>query len=161
FRNVGSFHEDCTVAIGKKVVALIKPKFLRIGGYWYPRGGIPIDVFWQHGRLPAGVLLPEQGGATYPRRGCAARPPGAAPARRGPRPAPPPGLLNQPQHPPPPAPGTGRAPPAAHARNAEGTGGQPLGRPRRIEPADREHRDRRRGCDLGKALAADLGAIAG
>ena len=21
--------------------------WLRIGGYWYPRGGIPIDVFWQ------------------------------------------------------------------------------------------------------------------
>src|SRR6202045_3097735 len=69
FRNVGGFHEDCTVAIGKKVVALIKPKFLRIGGYWYPRGGIPIDVFWQHGRLPAGVWLPEQGVAPYRGRG--------------------------------------------------------------------------------------------
>ena len=50
FRNVGAFHEDCTVAIGKKLVALLKPKFLRIGGYWYPRGGIPIDVFWQTGK---------------------------------------------------------------------------------------------------------------
>src|SRR5216683_5468714 len=69
FRNAGSFHEDCTVAIGKKVVALIRPKFLRIGGYWYPRGGIPIDVFWQHGRLPAGVWLPDQGVAPYRGRG--------------------------------------------------------------------------------------------
>src|SRR5438045_8674561 len=46
FRNVGAFHEDCTVAIGKKLVAVLKPKFFRIGGYWYPRGGIPSDVFW-------------------------------------------------------------------------------------------------------------------
>ena len=52
FRNHGAFHEDCTVAIGKRIAAEIKPKFLRIGGYWYPRGGIPIDVFWQTGKLP-------------------------------------------------------------------------------------------------------------
>ena len=52
FRNHGAFHEDCTVAIGKKLVALLKPKWLRIGGYWYPRGGMPIDVFWQAGKLP-------------------------------------------------------------------------------------------------------------
>ena len=54
FRNHGAFHEDCTVMIGKRIAAEIKPKFLRIGGYWYPRGGIPIDVFWQTGRLPKG-----------------------------------------------------------------------------------------------------------
>src|ERR1700704_5319499 len=52
FRNYGAFHEDCTVAIGKNLVALLKPKYLRIGGYWYPRGGMPIDVFWQAGKLP-------------------------------------------------------------------------------------------------------------
>lgn len=69
FRNVGAFHEDCTVAIGKKVVALLEPKFLRIGGYWYPRGGIPIDVFWQKGKLPANVWLPDQGVAPYRARG--------------------------------------------------------------------------------------------
>src|SRR4029077_13223086 len=50
FRNTGAFHEECTVGIGKRVVALLKPKWLRIGGYWYPRGGMPIDVFWQAGR---------------------------------------------------------------------------------------------------------------
>ncbi|MCC6779012.1 MAG: NADPH-dependent 7-cyano-7-deazaguanine reductase QueF [Hyphomicrobiales bacterium] len=69
FRNVGGFHEDCTVAIGKRLVALLAPKYLRIGGYWYPRGGIPIDVFWQNGKLPAGVWLPDQGVAPYRGRG--------------------------------------------------------------------------------------------
>jgi len=69
FRNHGAFHEDCTVAIGKRLVAEIKPRFLRIGGYWYPRGGIPIDVFWQTGKLPKNVWLPEQGVAPYRGRG--------------------------------------------------------------------------------------------
>ena len=40
---------------------LLKPKWLRIGGYWYPRGGIPIDVFWQVGGLPKGVWVPDPG----------------------------------------------------------------------------------------------------
>jgi 7-cyano-7-deazaguanine reductase len=69
FRNHGAFHEDCTVAIGKKLVALLKPKYLRIGGYWYPRGGMPIDVFWQAGKLPKGLWLPDQGVAPYRGRG--------------------------------------------------------------------------------------------
>ncbi len=65
FRNHGAFHEDCTIGIGKRIAALIEPKFLRIGGYWYPRGGIPIDVFWQHGTQPQNLWLPEQGVAPY------------------------------------------------------------------------------------------------
>jgi 7-cyano-7-deazaguanine reductase len=69
FRNQGAFHEDCTVAIGKRLNDLLKPRWLRIGGYWYPRGGIPIDVFWQTGRLPAGVWAPDQGVAPYRGRG--------------------------------------------------------------------------------------------
>ena len=69
FRNHGAFHEDCTVAIGKRLVALLKPKYLRIGGYWYPRGGMPIDVFWQAGRLPKDVWVPDQGVAPYRGRG--------------------------------------------------------------------------------------------
>jgi 7-cyano-7-deazaguanine reductase len=69
FRDIGAFHEDCTVAIGKKLVAVLKPRFLRIGGYWYPRGGIPIDVFWQSGKLPADVWLPDPGVASYRGRG--------------------------------------------------------------------------------------------
>ena len=59
FRNIAAFHEDCTVNIGKRVVSAIKPKYLRIAGFWYPRGGIPIDVFWQTGRLPKDVWLPD------------------------------------------------------------------------------------------------------
>ena len=69
FRDHGAFHEDCTVAIGKRLVALLEPKYLRIGGYWYPRGGIPIDVFWQTGRLPKNVWMPEQTVAPYRGRG--------------------------------------------------------------------------------------------
>jgi 7-cyano-7-deazaguanine reductase len=69
FRNHGAFHEDCTVAIGKRISAAIKPKWLRIGGYWYPRGGIPIDVFWQTGTLPKGMWIPDQGVAPYRGRG--------------------------------------------------------------------------------------------
>ena len=69
FRNHGAFHEDCTVMIGKRIADEIKPKWLRIGGYWYPRGGIPIDVFWQTGRLPKGLWVPEQGVAPYRGRG--------------------------------------------------------------------------------------------
>jgi len=69
FRNHGAFHEDCTVSIGKRLAELLQPRWLRIGGYWYPRGGIPIDVFWQHATLPDDVWVPDQGVAPYRGRG--------------------------------------------------------------------------------------------
>ncbi|MFN3869152.1 MAG: preQ(1) synthase [Hyphomicrobiaceae bacterium] len=69
FRNHGAFHEDCTIAVAKRLVTLLDPHYLRIGGYWYPRGGIPIDVFWQTGAPPADVWLPDQGVAPYRGRG--------------------------------------------------------------------------------------------
>jgi 7-cyano-7-deazaguanine reductase len=69
FRNHGAFHEDCSVYIAKRLVELLAPKWLRIGAYWYPRGGIPIDVFWQTGAVPEGVWLPDQGVPTYRGRG--------------------------------------------------------------------------------------------
>lgn len=69
FRNHGAFHEDCTVAIGKRLAETLEPKWLRIGGYWYPRGGIPIDVFWQTGAVPEGLWVPDQGVAPYRGRG--------------------------------------------------------------------------------------------
>jgi 7-cyano-7-deazaguanine reductase len=69
FRNHGAFHEECTVAIGKRLTRLLSPRWLRIGGYFYPRGGMPIDVFWQAGKLPAGVWVPEQGVGLYRARG--------------------------------------------------------------------------------------------
>jgi 7-cyano-7-deazaguanine reductase len=50
-------------------VDFLDPRWLRIGGYWYPRGGMPIDVFWQTGRPPAGLWIPEQGVAPYRGRG--------------------------------------------------------------------------------------------
>lgn len=68
-RNHGAFHEDCTVGIGKRLVDLLEPRYLRIGGYWYPRGGIPIDVFWQSGPAPDGLWVPDQGVAPYRGRG--------------------------------------------------------------------------------------------
>ncbi|MGE3334340.1 MAG: preQ(1) synthase [Rhodospirillaceae bacterium] len=69
FRNHGSFHEDCTLTIGKRIAEATSPKWLRIGGYWYPRGGIPIDVFWQTGAPPQGLWVPDQGVPTYRGRG--------------------------------------------------------------------------------------------
>ncbi|WP_417671346.1 preQ(1) synthase [Roseibium sp.] len=69
FRNHGAFHEDCTVSIGKRIADLLAPKWLRIGGYWYPRGGIPIDVFYQTGPQPEDVWIPEQGVPSYRGRG--------------------------------------------------------------------------------------------
>lgn len=69
FRNHAAFHEDCTVGIGERLVAEMKPLWLRIGGYWYPRGGIPIDVFWQSGEPPAGVWVPSQDVPGYRGRG--------------------------------------------------------------------------------------------
>lgn len=65
FRNHGAFHEDCTVAIGLKLNQAARPQWLRIGGYWYPRGGIPIDVLWQTGRQPEGLWIPDQGVTPY------------------------------------------------------------------------------------------------
>ena len=69
FRNHGAFHEQSTVAIGKRLVTLLAPKWLRIGGYFYPRGGMPIDVFWQYGRQPKDVWVPDQGVPPYRARG--------------------------------------------------------------------------------------------
>lgn len=69
FRNHGAFHEDCTVSIARRLIAEIQPKWLRIGGYWYPRGGMPIDVFFAQGEIPKGVWIPEQGVAGYRGRG--------------------------------------------------------------------------------------------
>ena len=69
FRNHGAFHEDCTVAIGKRLCELLEPHWLRIGGYWYPRGGMPIDVFWQTGRPPEDIWLPDTGVPSYRGRG--------------------------------------------------------------------------------------------
>ena len=69
FRNHGAFHEACSVQIASTLVDLLNPVWLRIGAYWYPRGGIPIDVFWQTGDAPAGVWIPAQDVPSYKGRG--------------------------------------------------------------------------------------------
>ena len=69
FRNHGAFHEACTLMVADRLIALLDPVWLRIGGYWYPRGGIPIDVFWQTGAPPEGAWIPDQGVPPYRGRG--------------------------------------------------------------------------------------------
>ncbi|MET4699294.1 7-cyano-7-deazaguanine reductase [Constrictibacter sp. MBR-5] len=69
FRNHGGFHEACTVSIARRLIDATAPRWLRIGGYWYPRGGIPIDVFYQTGAVPDGVWVPDQGVPPYRGRG--------------------------------------------------------------------------------------------
>ena len=69
FRDHGAFHEDCTVAIAKRLEREIAPQWLRIGGYWYPRGGMPIDVFYQTGPAPDDLWIPDQGVPPYRGRG--------------------------------------------------------------------------------------------
>jgi 7-cyano-7-deazaguanine reductase len=65
FRNHSGFHEETTIAIGSRLAAVLEPVYLRVGGYWYPRGGIPIDVFWSTGKLPKNIWLPDQGLASF------------------------------------------------------------------------------------------------
>ena len=69
YRNHGAFHEACTMEIAARLVALLDPVWLRIGAYWYPRGGIPIDVFWQTGVPPEGAWIPPQDVPGYRGRG--------------------------------------------------------------------------------------------
>ena len=69
FRNHGAFHEACTMLVARRLVELLAPVWLRVGAYWYPRGGIPIDVFWQTGAPPEGTWIPDQGVAPYRGRG--------------------------------------------------------------------------------------------
>ena len=69
FRNHAAFHEDCTVGIARRLAGELAPQWLRIGGYWYPRGGIPIDIFYQTGTAPQGVWIPDQGVPSYRGRG--------------------------------------------------------------------------------------------
>ena len=58
FRNYGIFHEDATLMIGKSLKKSLKPKWIRVLGYFAPRGGIPIDIFWQSTIPPKNIYLP-------------------------------------------------------------------------------------------------------
>ena len=50
--------------IARSVEKSIKPKWLRIAGFWNPRGGIPIDIFYQNGK-PKDIYLEEFKIKTY------------------------------------------------------------------------------------------------
>ena len=69
YRNHGAFHEDCTISLAQDIIDLLSPKWLRIAGYWYPRGGIPIDIFWQTGEKPKNLFLPDHDVPIYRGRG--------------------------------------------------------------------------------------------
>jgi 7-cyano-7-deazaguanine reductase len=69
FRNHGAFHEACTMEIAARLIDLLKPVWLRIGGFWYPRGGIPIDIFYQTNSPPKNIWIPEVAVAAYRGRG--------------------------------------------------------------------------------------------
>ena len=69
YRNHGAFHEDCTITLAQDIIDLLFPKWLRIAGYWYPRGGIPIDIFWQTREKPKNLFLPDHSVANYRGRG--------------------------------------------------------------------------------------------
>ena len=69
FRNHGAFHEACTMMIADRLVSLLNPQWLRIGAYFYPRGGMPIDVFYQTGAPPEGAFIPAQDVPAYRGRG--------------------------------------------------------------------------------------------
>jgi 7-cyano-7-deazaguanine reductase len=57
FRNHKDFHEACTIYIANRIIEITKPKWFRILAYWYPRGGIPIDVFYQTSTPPQGLHI--------------------------------------------------------------------------------------------------------
>tara|TARA_B100000029_G_scaffold465460_1_gene500148 strand:+ start:684 stop:1145 length:462 start_codon:yes stop_codon:yes gene_type:complete len=65
YRNHGAFHEDCSISIAQDLLKTLKPSWLRIGAYWFPRGGIPIDIFWQTGPNPKNIYLPDQNIPVY------------------------------------------------------------------------------------------------
>jgi 7-cyano-7-deazaguanine reductase len=69
YRNHGAFHEACSMEIAGKLIYLLDPVWLRIGAYWYPRGGIPIDIFWQTDAPPPGTWVPPQDVPHYRGRG--------------------------------------------------------------------------------------------
>jgi len=69
FRNHAAFHEACTTDIGLRLLRELDAHWLRICGFWYPRGGIPIDVIFQSGPPPVGIFVPDPGVSPYRGRG--------------------------------------------------------------------------------------------
>ncbi len=55
FRDVGHFHEAVTNQIADHIVNVIKPKYLKVIGDFYVRGGIKTVVTVVRGKKPLGV----------------------------------------------------------------------------------------------------------
>lgn len=58
FRSHQGFHESTTMMIVDRFAEACEPHWLRVAALWYPRGGIPIDIFWQSGDPLKGVYIP-------------------------------------------------------------------------------------------------------
>jgi len=65
FRNLGTFHEDCTAYIHKRLSDALDAAFLRVVGLWNARGGITIDCVVQTGELPSNCALLPLGRTDY------------------------------------------------------------------------------------------------
>ena len=59
YRNHGVFHEEAVMKIGEDLFKSMRPVWFRIAGYFAPRGGIPIDVFWQSSKKPTNIEIPD------------------------------------------------------------------------------------------------------
>lgn len=55
FRNEGHFHEKVTNQICDDIFGLLKPKYLKVTGDFYVRGGIKTVVTVTRGQMPRGV----------------------------------------------------------------------------------------------------------
>jgi 7-cyano-7-deazaguanine reductase len=69
FRNASGFHEGHDREDRQAYTASDQAEIIRVAGLLVSRGGMPIDVFWQTGKLPSGVWLPETGVQPYRGRG--------------------------------------------------------------------------------------------
>ncbi len=48
FRDEGAFHEAMSNRIADDIIQLIQPRYLRLLGRWYVRGGISTDLLIEH-----------------------------------------------------------------------------------------------------------------
>ena len=50
YRNHGDFHENCINTIGKDLIDLLQPRYLKVWGKFTPRGGLSIDPYFNYGK---------------------------------------------------------------------------------------------------------------
>lgn len=49
YRNHGDFHENCINTIGKDLIDLLQPRYLKVWGKFTPRDGLSIDPYFNYG----------------------------------------------------------------------------------------------------------------